>query len=255
MPVIPRMQILATLLMVSCGLGCGRAAAEGYVSCLDDPEAQLVIGEGKRAPVRPGQSGQLRLTCRRCCWINEDVPGKIVWRLEPAEVGTVEPESGRFTLAVGAAVGSTVVVHAEVTPPTGRKRQAQAELIVIDPAPQPWAGRWREVGRLPCAGAKAAASARAGAPELIEELELYEDGTFSVTWHPFERYKDYWGTYRAARIGGPLRLEVIGGNDVPEGLDLEGTLRLDGGDLVLDGIFLGSKSQETPVVCGHRFRS
>ena len=100
----------------------------------------------------------------------------------------------------------------------------------------------------------APAPSRPPKPSCIQEFELHEDGTFTVTWHPFERYKDYWGTYQVDRASGALRLAVTGGNDVPEGLDLDGTLRWSNGEMVLEGIYLGSKTKGAPPVCGHRFQ-
>jgi hypothetical protein len=233
--------------------GCGEAAAEGYIACLDDPEAQLVVADGRRLALRPGQSGQLTLTCRRCCWITESVPGTVIWSLQPAAAGSVDRATGAFTIAPHAAVGAKVVVRAELTPPAGRQREASGEILVIDPSPQPWGGRWQEVAQVPCAGA--AAGAAAAKPLLIQELELHPDGTFSVTWQPFERYQDYWGDYRVEGVDGGLRLTVSGGNHVPEELDLDGTLRLDAaGEMTFEGIFLGKRTDEAPVVCGHRFR-
>lgn len=244
------LSIALMLAIAVCGLlGCERAAAEGDGDCLDDPQAWLVIGDGQRIAMRPGAGGELTISCRRGSFMNEPVEGKVTWRLDPPSAGTLDKSSGRFTLAPGIAVGSKVMVHVELTPPSGRKRQAQAEILVIDPAPQPWVGILREVGQVPCPGAKPAAEA-----ELIQEFELREDGTFAVTWHPFERYKDYWGTYAVDRNSGALQLAVTGGNDVPEGLDLDGTLRWSNGEMVLESIYLGSKTKGAPPVCGHRFQ-
>jgi hypothetical protein len=89
----------------------------------------------------------------------------------------------------------------------------------------------------------------------IKELRFKADGEFSVTWEPFEVYKDYWGTY-AHEIGqGTLDLVVTGGNYVPNDVDGSGSLLLDEeGRLVLRDLWLGSRFEGTaPANCGHRF--
>jgi hypothetical protein len=84
-----------------------------------------------------------------------------------------------------------------------------------------------------------------GCPRLepIGELEFTADGRFSVTWHPFETYRDYWGTYRFDAGTGALSMKVDGGNRIPGGLDLEGKARMgpDGG-LVLEDMYLGDSN-------------
>lgn len=77
--------------------------------------------------------------------------------------------------------------------------------------------------------------------EPVRELEFAPGNRFSVTFTPFETYKDYWGTYTYDPATGALAMQVVGGNTVPPGLDLDGraTLRPDG-RLVLEGMFLGS---------------
>jgi hypothetical protein len=76
--------------------------------------------------------------------------------------------------------------------------------------------------------------------EPIGELEFTAEGRFAVTWHPFETYQDYWGTYRFAAETGALSMKVDGGNDVPDGLDLEGKARMGpDGALVLEDMYLG----------------
>ena len=74
----------------------------------------------------------------------------------------------------------------------------------------------------------------------IGEIEFTESGHFSVTYNPFETYRDYWGTYSFDAATGALAMKVTGGNYQPDGLDLEGTVRFEpDGRLVLDGVYLG----------------
>ncbi|HET9768447.1 MAG TPA: hypothetical protein VFS60_16480 [Thermoanaerobaculia bacterium] len=248
-----RERLLPVLLaLATAGMG-GSPAVAAPPACLDDPEARVTIGGGGRSALRPGGGGQLILSCERCCWVPESADAKVRWWLQPASAGTVAAD-GRFTLRADLVPGTRVKAIGEVA--SGAHRRVEMEILVIDPAPQPWAGMWREVERVPCAGAKPAAVGVA-AP-LIEELELNEDGTFAVTWHPFERYKDYWGTYTVDRKANAIRLTVDGGNFVPKGLDLAGTIAFPAtGQMVLRDLYLGAPSDAAtvPAACGHRFGS
>lgn len=77
--------------------------------------------------------------------------------------------------------------------------------------------------------------------EPVRELVFAPGNHFSVTFRPFETYKDYWGSYSFEPATGTLRLNVENGNNVPPGLDLEGHAELDaGGRLILEGFYLGS---------------
>ncbi|XAM01319.1 hypothetical protein OT109_07980 [Phycisphaeraceae bacterium D3-23] len=82
----------------------------------------------------------------------------------------------------------------------------------------------------------------ADAPEdaYIGELHLHKDG-FSVTWHPFETYKDYWGTYTFNDATAEVVFSIDNGNHVPSDFQGSGRLILDSPDrLRLVGVWLGS---------------
>jgi hypothetical protein len=128
------------------------------------------------------------------------------------------------------------------------------------------AGTWVEVAHIPCNG---------GAehpPEFpIREFILEwgggsNPGRFKVTWHPFETYIDYSGSY-TLRLEPAVRTpqSVIsmtseGGAYVPEDRDAEGTISRCGEELVLRNMWLGTDSDAIrrvpppPPECGHRFR-
>lgn len=91
-------------------------------------------------------------------------------------------------------------------------------------------------------------------PDPIGELEFHGENRFSVTFRPFETYRDYWGTYAFDPATGALRLTVERGNFVPPGLDLEGRAELASGRLVLRDMFLGSREALPPAgSCTYRF--
>lgn len=77
-------------------------------------------------------------------------------------------------------------------------------------------------------------------PANVGEIEFTENGHFSVTFSPFETYRDYWGTYRFDPATGAVAMAVEGGNYEPPGLDLDGKASFaEDGTLVLDDVYLG----------------
>lgn len=117
---------------------------------------------------------------------------------------------------------------------------------------RPLIGTWSEEVYFGCSeGGEAAVE------NQIEELVFRADGTFGVTWRPFESYVDYWGTWQASPEDGSLALHVDGGNFVPADLDLEGFYSFaSNGELVLKELWLGSYPHTTYVHgpgCGYRF--
>jgi len=106
----------------------------------------------------------------------------------------------------------------------------------------PLVGYWRQ-GQEECAGS---------AP--IHELVFEADGRFSVTWLPFETYKDYWGRWRRDRTTDGLELTVEGGNYIPADLETSGVIHLDGNALTLGQMSLGSPRGEGEVRCPAPFR-
>jgi hypothetical protein len=89
----------------------------------------------------------------------------------------------------------------------------------------------------------------------IQELVLSVDRTFSVTAHPFERYKDYWGHYSYDLKKRTISFLIDGGNKKPADFDLDGFFRFNkAGDLVLDSIFFGTLSPGDKVKHVYTFK-
>jgi hypothetical protein len=95
------------------------------------------------------------------------------------------------------------------------------------------------------------------AGELIGDFEFGPENRFSVTFMPFETYRDYWGSYAFDPATGRLTMSVEGGNFVPTGLDLEGRAELVDGRLVLRDMYFGSRrdawAPSPPGGCTYRF--
>ena len=89
--------------------------------------------------------------------------------------------------------------------------------------------------------------------QKVGELAFTPGNGFSVTFNPFESYRDYWGRYSFDPATGQIQLSVEGGNFVPHGLDLEGTAERAPGGLVLRGLFLGSRGGPPQRDCTYRF--
>jgi hypothetical protein len=118
------------------------------------------------------------------------------------------------------------------------------------PADNPLTGIWKEDVQFACGSGEEVAPERP-----IRELDFRDDGSFGVTWKPFETYVDYWGTYKYDPAQGTLDLTVDDGNYIPDDLDGSGSLSFDEqGRLILMDMWLGSPSGSAgPANCGHRF--
>ncbi len=113
----------------------------------------------------------------------------------------------------------------------------------------PWSGCWLEVAQLDCE------SGQAFEPEkIIKEFRLNPNGTFSVTWTPFEHFVDYAGPYKVSEKNGTIELTT--GDKAPPNVDGQGNFTItDKGELVLENIWLGAKEQKNVTkACGHIFR-
>lgn len=91
----------------------------------------------------------------------------------------------------------------------------------------------------------------------IQELVFRADGSFGVTWTPFEVYVDYWGAYSFDLQTGHIELEITGGNYVPPDFSCLPDCRfsIEGRELRLRDTWLGTSQKfGGPRACGHVFR-
>ena len=157
------------------------------------------------------------------------------WSIEgPAELSE---DRRSLTIRPDAPPGSEIVLRYNVKgePVVARLRVVARDALVLT-------GTWGQTAVEGCDG-----------HEPVREL-LFGPDRFSVTFTPFESYKDYWGSYSFDPHTGALRLSVEGGNNVPPGLDLEGTARIEDGHLVLEGMFLGDREgRAAQGGCRYRF--
>jgi hypothetical protein len=215
-------------------------------------EPSIVMTEGVGIPLRPGGTTDLVLgvfdyevcgTGFRCF---VPVAANATWSLTPANGADIDPTTGILNIDPGTPSGSVFTVRADVE--SGR-HVVEIQVHIYTPEANPLIGSWREAAQLACD-----TRAEVVREEAIEELIFFADGTFSVTWFPFESYKDYWGTYTFDLAQGTLELTVTGGNTIPPDVDGQGRFALDATGLVLSDVWLGTPSMESgPVHCGHRF--
>jgi hypothetical protein len=200
------------------------------------------------AGMQPGETWQMVLGTVECCYVF--IPGDqdAVWTVSPVDGVTVD-DDGLLTIDEDVPDGTIFTVTAN-RDPVGPS--ASLRVYVYTPAAQPLVGLWHETAQLACGTGK-----ETEPDEAIGELRFGADGQFSVTWHPFEIFVDYWGTYRADPVTGELTLTMESSMGAPpEDFDGEGTFAIrDDGSLVLEDIWLGSGpgTEESEPGCGHVF--
>ena len=109
---------------------------------------------------------------------------------------------------------------------------------VFRAADNPLVGTWRQDGE------------NCPASSAIQELVFTGGGDFSVTWTPFEVYKDYWGTYTYDLETGAIHLDVESGNQIPEDIVPDGTVVLSDDALSFETLSFGTPGQAEGVCTG-----
>ena len=113
----------------------------------------------------------------------------------------------------------------------------------------PWSGCWREIGQIDCETGD-----EFEADQPIGELRLTPESVYSVTWHPFEFYTDYAGSYKIKETEGTITFSQTDAS----GFDGEGFYLIrENGDLELIDIWFGSFYSDVSddISCGYVFRS
>ncbi|MEW5927151.1 MAG: hypothetical protein AB1941_06695 [Gemmatimonadota bacterium] len=221
---------------------CAGNAVPAAPPCVP-PDAPLLVSPGEYE-LRPGTVDSVRLHVSRFPGAFEPLPEgcRPVWSLPEGGPAGVDERSGVLRVAPDAPDGTAFPLLARVG-----GREVRTVVRVVDPARSPLVGTWAQTGETPCGGAESAPAAP------IRELQFRRDGTFGVTWVPFETYRDYWGTYTYDAASGRLRLTVEHGNFVPADLDPDGTAEIEDGVLRLRDMWLGSRNPTGGPRCGLRF--
>jgi hypothetical protein len=213
----------------------------------EDTLNRLTLSMDQTVEMQPGQTGTFILGVVECCYFFEPVEACAAWSVRPNEGVNIDPLTGVFAVDTITPSGSVFTVSADVE--NGR-RVVSIQVHVFTPDANPLVGIWREEIQFACGTEEEVV------PEQpIGELRFGADGTFGVTWMPFEIYVDYWGTYAHDSERGTLDLDITGGNFVPDDLDGNGRFSFDEqGRLILSDAWLGNPHGGTgPANCGHRF--
>ncbi|MDP1736819.1 MAG: hypothetical protein Q8L23_05205 [Caulobacter sp.] len=159
-------------------------------------------------------------------------------------VATLSAENTRLTIAETAAPGAKASLSAVIDGKT-----VTVEFIVVAREALVLTGYWREVGDAGCP---------AGDPPM-RELRFLANGRFEATWTPFESYVDFWGTYSFDPAARAISFAPDGGNNVPQGADLDGRAELGADGLLrLSGIDFKSPRPDAasrPAGCPMIFQS
>ena len=230
--------VFAAALLASSAVAGSAAAQRGCVI----PRGQVVLIANEPLEMVPGEARVLPLGTAEAPYVPlTPLPPacRARWSVPPGSHAAIDAR-GRLQLSRYAQIGDTVVVTADVA-----GQSVFQHVHVIDPRPNPIAGAWTQDGPAQCTGAAPA--------EPVRELMIRRDGRFSVTFTPFETYKDYWGTYTYDRATGAVAMRAAGGNRVPRGIDLAGTARVVNGRLRLQGMWLGQPEPGAPRTCTYVF--
>ena len=200
---------------------CARPSASGgYVFWIEPPAvppgASLVL-QPWYTP-QPGVLSPVEASCLEGVEITG--PANLA---EDGRTVVIDPEAeGGQAILVGGRIGDD---------------QVSGRILVYQEETQPLVGTWSQSEE----------ACEEATP--VRELIFHPDGTFSLTWTPFEVYKDYWGTYTFD--AGTLALTPEGGNHIPKDAALKGEASIDSDTLLLSPSVFGSPSNG--MVCGAPF--
>jgi hypothetical protein len=168
------------------------------------------------------------------------------WSVAPAGLATVD-DNGEVVIGAGAA-GKTITVSAKFA----NGRVVSTTIAVTKAEMAALVGNWKEDARQACGSAQWVAPQK---EKAIRELHVSANGTFTVTWMPFESYVDYRGTFTWDASTGAMSLSPAKVNYLPADVVAKGTAKIEGGKLVLRGLWLGSaKGLAETAACAQRFQ-
>lgn len=197
---------------------------------------------------QPGQSLDFEVGLTECCYLFRVMDQlKVRWSISPTEGAEINPETGLFHVFDSTPSGSVYRIEALLADGSILNNW----VYVYTSATNPLVGAWREDAQIACTdGALVPSSTPIG------ELVFRASGSLSVTWHPFEVYFDYGGTYQFDLQSGQFSFSPSEINYLPRQLSRQGQFRFDEqGRLILEGIWLGvpPDGQSQVIGCGHRF--
>jgi hypothetical protein len=162
------------------------------------------------------------------------------WKATPAGQVDLSRDGSKFTVLPTATPGTDVTLSASFC----GQRDITRTIRVVGKDQPVLTGLWREKSKQ-CAGETP--------KDPVNELEFKDTGDFSVTYFPFESYRDYWGKAEFDAATNMLTFAITGGNKVPANPKLSGRATLTPeGALVLERFYL-SQPQTVGGVCTYTF--
>lgn len=156
-----------------------------------------------------------------------DIPPALVtsWTASPSGLVSLAKDGSTVTIAQNAKPGVDVTLGMKFC-----GRPVTRTIRIVGKDEPVLTGLWGQQS-VTCTGETPA--------EPVRELDIKDTGDFSITYAPFESYRDFWGTTDIDMAAGKLAFAITGGNRVPSGAKLSGKASLTAdGKLVLDGFFL-----------------
>lgn len=221
--------VLSGAMLVACETE-DKSADGTYTAPADcpDPQPGALLFWAEPESVVPGQTMPLTPSVSSHPGSYEPLPSGCLKKLKvsPETAGKVQLDAyGDYELVISQTppLGERVTVTGEY-----KGKNLRGRLTIYDPEQSPLVGYWRQPLE--------------DCPEgtAIQELVFSADGTFSVTWEPFETYKDYWGRFSFDAETGTLELMPETGNNLPDGVQ-SGTVSLDEDRLTLGTASFGPR--------------
>jgi hypothetical protein len=243
--------LLACLAVAS---ACAQAPEESIVaSATPEPEPEQIVTDHEACgyypaifvspPIaRQGAELALRISEPVGAYAPRPIPAELLtgWKATPAGQVNLARDGSKLTVLPTAMPGTDVTISASFC----GKRDITRIIRIVGKDEPVLTGAWREQSKA-CTGETP--------QDPVNELEFKDTGDFSITYFPFESYRDYWGKAEFDAKSGALAMTTTGGNRVPGSADLSGTVTLkDGKTLILEGFFL-SQPQTTGGVCTYTF--
>ncbi len=207
---------------------------------------------GSNMAMEPGESGKFSIGYLDFSWIPPEtrtVRINAEWSISPQTDVSIDKETGEVSLGKAAKNGTKYKISAKVGNGVFQ-RELMNQFTVLDPGEYPFAGMWQEKRNW----VEALLSSEC---EIIREFVFHADGTFTLTFYPFETFHDCWGNYRNDLEKHTIEFEITGGNNVPAGGDLKGRFSLaKNGSLRLRNLSFGEFSENNPAkpaFFGYRF--
>lgn len=212
------------------------APAMAQRGCATPTGAQLAIS-AEPIQVAPGDTARLVAVWYAGGYMPPlPIPARCraTWSVRPAAAARIDAR-GKLSVPPSARPGSQFTVVARLGGDTARQT-----VHVVDGRSNPLAATWSQEDSAQCTGG--AGSPR---PEPIRELIFRRDSAFSLTAVPFESYRDYWGRYSYDAATGALHLRIENSNSQHASeTKLDGTARVEGSRLTMEGFWLGDPRQE-----------